>query len=49
MDVDYLLFHEDKEKVDDLAVKLAENGTFLFRGYFRLKRGVSGAGGSDTY
>jgi hypothetical protein len=39
MDVDYLLFHEDKKKVDDLAVKLVNHGTFLFRGYHRFQNG----------
>ena len=39
MDVEYVLFHEDKKKVDYLAEKLAKHGTFLFRGYFRLKYG----------
>ena len=36
MDIDYLLFHEDKKKVDDLVVRLAKHGTFLFRGFHRM-------------
>jgi hypothetical protein len=39
MDVDYLLFHEDKKKVDDLVERLSKHGTFLFRGFHRFLNG----------
>ncbi len=47
MDVDYLLFHEDKKKVDDLVERLAKHDTFLFRGFHRFQNGYLMGVGED--
>ena len=39
MEVDYVLFHEDKHKVETLYGRLGVNGIFLLRGYWRWKHG----------
>lgn len=45
MEVDYFLFHAEKQKVDQLLLLLIRNGIFLFRAYFRFQNGyfVQGA------
>ena len=39
MEVEYLLFHEEKHKVEKLLSTLQVNGIFLFRGYHRWQTG----------
>ncbi len=51
MEVDYLLFHEERQKVELMEDTLAVNDTFLFRGYFRWQNGylMGGAGARESW
>ena len=51
MEVDYLLFHEERQKVEMMEDKLAVHDTFLFRGYHRWQNGylMGGAGEHESW
>jgi hypothetical protein len=51
MEVDYLLFHEEKQEVEILEDRLAANATFLFRGYGRWQNGylMGGEGQHESW
>ena len=41
MEVDYLLFHEDREKVEDMLQALTRTLHGLFRPHWRIAQGLS--------
>ena len=49
MEVDYLLFHEEKHKVEKLLGMPQVNGIFLFRGHHRWQAGYLLGGGDAQY